>query len=233
MSELQICFSPVQWRALPVEQLRVSACAVIDVIRATSTIVAALAHGARGVQPVASVADAFALKERNPEALLAGERGGQALPGFDLGNSPEDFTTERVQGRRIILTTTNGTQALAACQGARAVVTASLLNLEAVAARLREIGPPWIIVCAGCDGEFGVDDAVVAGALAEALDQEHVLVALYRSVRRELAETLLESTAGRELLKVGLEKDVPFCAQLNLFSIVPILGADGVLRGFA
>ena len=233
MSDLQICFSPAQWRTLPAEQLRVSACVVIDVIRATSTIVTALAHGARGVQPVASVADAFALKERNPEALLAGERGGQALPGFDLGNSPEDFTTERVQGKRIILTTTNGTQALAACQGARAVVTASLLNLEAVAARLREIGPPWIVVCAGCDGEFGVDDAVVAGALAEALDQEHALVSLYRSVRRELAKTLLESAAGRELLKVGLEKDVPFCAQLNLFSIVPILGADGVLRGFA
>jgi 2-phosphosulfolactate phosphatase len=231
MSDLEICFLPAQWRTLNATRLRASACAVIDVIRATSTIATALAQGARGVQPVASVADAFALKERNPEALLAGERGGQALPGFDLGNSPEDFTTARVQRRPLILTTTNGTQALAACQGARAVVTASLLNLDAVAARLREIGPPWIIVCAGCDGEFGVDDAIVAGALAEALDQEHALVSLYRSVRGDLAETLLGSAAGRELLKVGLEKDVPFCAQLNLFSIAPMLGEDGVLRG--
>jgi 2-phosphosulfolactate phosphatase len=231
MNDLEICFLPAQWRALDTERLRASACAVIDVIRATSTIVTVLAQGASGVQPVASVDEAFALKMRNTQALLAGERGGQALPGFDLGNSPEDFTTERVQGRPIILTTTNGTQALAACDGARAVVTASLLNLEAVAARLREIGPPWILVCAGCDGEFGVDDAVVAGALAEALGQEHALVSLYRSVRRELAETLLGSAAGRELLKVGLEKDVPFCAQLNLFSIVPTLGEDGVLRG--
>ena len=231
MSDLDICFSPAQWRALNAERLRASACAVIDVIRATSTIVTALAHGASGVQPVASVDDAFTLKEQNPGALLAGERGGQALPGFDLGNSPEDFTTGRVRGRPIILTTTNGTQALAACRGARAVVTASLLNLDAVAARLREIGPPWIIACAGRDGEFGVDDAIVAGALAEALDQEHALVSLYRSVRRDLAETLLGSAAGRELVKVGLEKDIPFCAQLNLFSIVPTLGADGVLRG--
>src|SRR5690348_13081269 len=108
MSDLEICFSPAQWRALPSEQLRRSACAVIDVIRATSTIVTALAQGTPGVVPVASVADAFALKERNPGALLAGERGGQALPGFDLGNSPEDFTAERVEGRPIILTTTNG-----------------------------------------------------------------------------------------------------------------------------
>ena len=231
MNDLEICHSPAQWRALDTERLRASACAVIDVIRATSTIVTALAQGAAGVQPVASVDDAFALKERNPKALLAGERGGRALPGFDLGNSPEDFTPEHVRGRPIILTTTNGTQALAACDGARAVITASLLNLDAAAARLREIGPPWIIVCAGCNGEFGVDDAVVAGALAEALDREHALVSLYRSVRRELAQTLLASAAGRELFKVGLVKDVPFCARMNLFSIVPTLGKDGVLRG--
>ena len=230
MHDLLICFSPEQWRALPTEQLRASACVVIDVIRATSTIVTALAHGA-GVQAVASLDEAFALKAQHPGVVLAGERGGQALPGFDLGNSPEDFTTGRVQGRRVVLTTTNGTQALAACHGARAVMTASFLNLRAVAARLREIGPPWIIVCAGCDGEFGVDDAIVAGAMAEALEQEHPLVSLYRSVRRDLTETLLGSAAGRELVKVGLEKDVPFCAQLNLFSVVPTLGTDGVLRG--
>jgi 2-phosphosulfolactate phosphatase len=210
MRDLNICFSPSQWRALPPEQLRSSACAVIDVIRATSTIVSALAHGASGVQPVASVDDAFSLKARDPEAILAGERGGQALPGFDLGNSPEDFTTERVQGRRVILTTTNGTQALAACHGARAVVTASLLNLDAVASRLREMGPPWIILCAGCDGEFGVDDAIVAGALAEALDRENALISLYHSVRKELAATLLGSGRVRNCARWGWKRSSRF-----------------------
>jgi 2-phosphosulfolactate phosphatase len=231
MPDLDICFSPAQWKTLDSERLRASACAVIDVIRATSTIVTALAHGASGVQPVASVSDAFVLKAQDTSALLAGERGGQALPGFDLGNSPEDFTTERVQGRRIILTTTNGTQALAACHGARAVMTASFLNLAAVAGRLLEIGPPWIIVCAGCNGEFGVDDAAVAGALAEALNQDHAFVSLYRSVRGELTEMLRGSSAGLELRKVALEKDLPFCAKLNQFAIVPTLGPDGALRG--
>ena len=230
MRDLEIYHSPAQWRALRTEELRDSACAVIDVIRATSTIVAALANGARGVRPVASVEDAFALKEQNPKALLAGERGGQALAGFDLGNSPEDFTSERVKGHPIIHTTTNGTRALAACAGARTVIATSLLNLEAVAARLREIGPPWIVVCAGCNGEFGVDDAIVAGALADALEQDHYFVPLYHSVRRELTEALLGSEAGRELRKIGLEKDIPFCTKLNLYSIVPILGADGILR---
>jgi 2-phosphosulfolactate phosphatase len=230
VKDLEICYLPVQWRALDENHLKASACAVIDVIRATSTIVTALARGANGVQPVADVGDAFALKALNVEALLAGERHGQPLPGFDLGNSPDDFTAERVSGRRVILTTTNGTQALAACSGARAVVAAALLNVEAVATRLRELGPPWIIVCAGCEGDFGVDDAVVAGALAEALGHDHAFVSLYRSVRNDLAQTLLGSLAGRELLKVGLEKDIPFCAQLNTFSVVPTLGADGLLR---
>jgi len=230
MPDLDICYLPAQWRSIEAERLRASACAVIDVIRATSTIVTALAQGAPSVQPVADVADAFALKARDPGALLAGERGGKPLPGFDLGNAPEDFASERVAGRRIILTTTNGTQALAACAGARAVMTASLLNLEAVAGRLHELGPPWIIVCAGFEGHFGLDDAVVAGALAESLGQDHALVSLYRSVRAELTETLRNSQAGQELVKAGLEKDVPFCAKLNLYSIVPTLGADGVLR---
>jgi len=233
MRDLEIFHSPAQWRKLTAEQLALASCVVIDVIRATSTIATALANGARKIQPVASVEEAFALKEQNPKTILAGERGGQPLPGFDLGNSPEDFTAERVKGHQIILTTTNGTQALAACVGARIVFTASLLNLEAVATRLREIGPPWVIVCAGCNGEFGVDDAIVAGALAEALDQDHALVSLYRSVRRDLTEALIGCDAGRELAKVGMEKDVPFCAKLNLFPIVPTLGADGMLRGYA
>jgi 2-phosphosulfolactate phosphatase len=230
MSDLTICHSPFQWKALDPEHLRASACAVIDVIRATSTIVTALAHGA-GVQAVANLDDAFALKAKYPAVVLAGERGGQAQPGFDLGNSPEDFTSARVQGRRVVLTTTNGTQALAACRGARSVIAASFLNLDAAAARLRELGPPWIIVCAGCNGEFGVDDAMVAGALAEALEQDNPFVWLYRSVRHEITETLLACSAGQELNRVGLQKDVPFCAQLNVFSMVPTLGADGVLRG--
>ena len=230
MNPLEICYLPAQWRKLQPAQLQASVCVVIDVIRATSTIVTALAQGASGVQPVADAADAFALKAQNPAALLAGERGGRPLPGFDLGNAPSEFTAERVKGQSIILTTTNGTQALAACHGARAVVTASLLNLEAVAKRLRELGPPWIVLCAGFEGGFGADDAMVAGALTEALEQDHALVSLYRSVRKNLAVALLNSQAGQELVKAGLEQDVPFCAELNRFALVPTLSPDGVLQ---
>jgi 2-phosphosulfolactate phosphatase len=227
LKNLTVCYLPSQWRSFDFSS---SACAVIDVIRATSTIAAALASGASGITPVASVAEAEQLKARHPVALLAGERHGQALPGFDLGNSPRDVTPERVGGRPIILTTTNGTQALAACRGARAVVTASLLNLAATAAKLRELGPPWTILCAGYEGDFGLDDAIVAGALAEALGEPDPFVALYRSVRSDLATVLLKSSAGQELVKIGLEGDIPFCAELDRFSVVPMMSNDGVLR---
>jgi len=230
MSPLTILHSPEQWRAIPPDQLRGSVAVVIDVIRATSTIATALAQGAEGVQPVAAVEDAFVLKAEDPEAVLAGERGGQMVEGFDLGNSPEDFMRKRINNRRVILTTTNGTQALAACVGARAVVTASLLNVDAVAERLQQLRPPWLVICAGCNGFFGVDDAIVAGALAEALEQDHAFVHLWRSVKKDLTGALLGSEAGRELARVGLAKDVPYCAQVSKLSVVPVLGEDGVLR---
>ena len=230
LNDLRICYLPSQWRHLDEAERQASICVVIDVIRATSTIVAALAHGAMGVRPVAGVEEALALKAANPALLLAGERGGQALPGFDLGNSPREMTPERVGGREMILTTTNGTQALAACQGARGVVTTSFLNLRATADRLRELGPPWVVLCAGFEGEFGLDDAMVAGALAEELGVEEGFGALYRSVRGDLAGALWGSQAGQELVKIGLEGDVPFCAERDRFGLVPTVGADGVLR---
>ena len=229
MSDLEICYLPAQWRRLDPDRLRVSTCAVIDVIRATSTLVVALGNGARSIRPVAGVDEAYALKRENPGALLAGERGGQPLPGFDLGNSPREVTAERVKGRDILLTTTNGTQALAACAGAKAILTASFLNLDAAAVRLREMGPPWIIVCAGYEGDFGIDDAMLAGALAEALGQEHAFGSLYRSVRQDLPTALLGCSAGRELVKVGLQEDVPVCAELNRISLVPVLDENGAL----
>ena len=230
MKPLTTAYLPSQWRALDPSHLRASACVVIDVIRATSTIVTALAHGADGIRPVASVAEAEQLKAERPARLLAGERHGRPLPGFDLGNSPLAVTPETVAGREIILTTTNGTQALAACHGARAIGTASLLNLTATADWLRALGPPWILLCAGFEGDFGLDDAIVAGALAEALGESDPFMALYRSVRGDLAATLLGSQAGRELVKIGLQDDVPFCAERDRYNLVPILGQDGLLR---
>ncbi len=230
VKNLTVCYLPAQWRALDDTARRDAACVVIDVIRATTTIAAALHAGATGIRPVASVAEAESLKAADPRRLLAGERHGLALPGFDLGNSPRAVTPENVGGRELILTTTNGTQALAACAGARAVLTCAFVNLSATAERLREIGPPWIILCAGFEGRFGLDDAVVAGALAEALNEESPFRHLYRSVRHHLPAMLLGSQAGQELRKIGLGDDIPVCATIDSLTVVPTLATDGLLR---
>jgi 2-phosphosulfolactate phosphatase len=230
VKNLSICYLPAQWRTLDEARRRDSVCVVIDVIRATTTIAAALAAGATGIRPVASVAEAELLKAADPARLLAGERHGVAPPGFDLGNSPRAALPPLVSGREIILTTTNGTQALAACADARAVVTCAFVNLSATAEKLRALGPPWIILCAGFEGNFGLDDAIVAGALTEAVGEENPFRSLYRSVRHDLAATLLGSQAGQELRKIGLRDDIPFCATVDALTVVPLLGPDGVLR---
>ena len=230
MKNLSICYLPSQWRLLEVERLRASVCVVIDVIRATTTIAAALAAGASGIRAVASLAEAEMLKAERPERILAGERHGVALPGFDLGNSPRAMTRDLVGGRELILTTTNGTQTLAACTGARAVLTCGLVNLGATADKMRSLGPPWLILCAGFEDEFGLDDAIVAGALAEVLEEPNPFVSLYHAVQAEMVGALIGSRAGQELVKIGLQDDVPYCAQRDILAIAPTMDSDGIIR---
>lgn len=227
MPDLQLYLSPSSWRIIPDDAWKPSACVVIDVLRATSTITTALAHGAEHLLAVAEVEKAEALKNKDPLTLLLGERNHLPLPGFDLGNSPGKCTSERVKGKHLILTTTNGTQALTACRQARSIVAACFLNLDAVAKRLLQQGPPWSIVCAGREGSFGLDDALVASALVNLLRPEHPFAALYRYVQYKLVETLENTESGRKLRSLGMGQDVDFCAQLNLFPIVPVMSPDG------
>lgn len=152
---------------------------VIDVLRASTTIVTALANGAIGVrteQTAEAARAAAALAGRDAgECLLGGERGGLRIEGFDLGNSPREYSRDRVAGRRIVTTTTNGTAAIAACPRAEAILIGCLVNCQAVAARARELAwergrPPRTIhlVCAGTDGEPTEEDLLGAGAILDA-----------------------------------------------------------------
>lgn len=152
---------------------------VIDVLRASTTIITALAHGAAGVRPVPTIDEARALAvEGGPgdESLLGGERGGLRIDGFDLGNSPLEYSRHRVNGRRIVITTTNGTAALAACSAAAEVLIGAIVNRTAVAARARSLatarGAADIhLVCAGTDGQVTEEDLLAAGAILEAASQ--------------------------------------------------------------
>jgi 2-phosphosulfolactate phosphatase len=150
---------------------------VFDVLRATSTMATALANGAAAIVPVASIAEALRLREEQSAILLAGERAGARIRAFlaggidfDLGNSPREFTRDKVQGKTIVMTTTNGTRALRACAGARRVLISSFLNLRATGRFLAKAGPsPLLLVCGGTEEEAAYEDVLGAGALSALL----------------------------------------------------------------
>jgi len=202
---------------------------VVDVLRATSSIVTALAAGAAEVCPVAEIEEAHRMRSVDPDVLLAGERGCRIIEGFDLGNSPVGFFTPQMRGRRLVLATTNGSRALAAAAraGFAPVLAGALLNLQALVDAVRAAGPEEVtVVCAGTNGAFSADDALVAGAIAEGLGAEEddtalAASALWRSWEKDVVGLFVRSRAGRNLLEVGMRADVEFCARQDAFAVVP------------
>jgi 2-phosphosulfolactate phosphatase len=209
---------------------------VIDVLRATSTITEALANGARAVFPVPNIDEAVRLAQNigREQVLLCGERRGLRIEGFDLGNSPAEFTAERVAGKSLVMTTTNGTPALLASASARRILIASFLNLGAVVDALAaEEDAGVTIVCSGREKRFSLDDAVCAGALVTGLrerlgrggvemnDAAYTAALAARAQLDALERLLGRTAAGRQLIEAGLGEDLAFCAQLDRHPIVP------------
>ncbi len=219
------------------------AVAVIDVLRASTTIAAALANGARAVVPLA---DAATVAERargyaRGDVLLAGERHMRPVPGFDCGNSPGEFTRDAVGGRTVLLATTNGTPALvaAAAAGARHVISAAFVNLSASVAFLRAAlrgGLGVTIVCAGQDRQFALEDAACAGRLARELargrrggraaaldDAARACALLDRRYRDRFDRLFADAAHARALAAAGYEGDLAACADVDRYSVVPAL----------
>src|SRR5437868_11481713 len=172
---LEVILTPAEFGPLRQRDLSQTVCVVFDILRATTSMISALANGAEAIIPVAEISEALELRREHPDYLLAGERDGvrirSPLTGgidFDLGNSPREFTSERVQGRTIVMTTTNGTRALRACAGAKAVLIGSFLNLRATYVWIQEQRPSnLIIVCSGTFNEPALEDILAAGAICE------------------------------------------------------------------
>ena len=214
---------------------------VIDVIRATTSIATALAAGASRVITVGSVAAGRALAGGG--GLLCGERGGRPPDGFDLGNSPGDFGPERVRGRTLIFTTTNGTAAVEAVRGGRGVRLACFRNAGAAAAWLVRAGSegPVTIVCAGRNGRIGMDDAWCAGHLVDRVasartgptlgEGARVARAVARDLGTPTASALARTAAGRALRKIGLDGDLVLCAAVDDLDVVPVLREDAFVTG--
>ncbi|MBI3881122.1 MAG: 2-phosphosulfolactate phosphatase [Verrucomicrobia bacterium] len=247
MQTIEVLFTPAEFAALAQRDLSRTTAVVFDVLRATSTMITALANGAAAIVPVANIAEALARKAAQPDVRLAGEREGLRIRAaqtggvdFDLGNSPREFTRAAVAGRTIVMTTTNGTRALRACAGALDVFVASFLNLDATAARLRALRPEHLlIVCSGTGEDAALEDTLGAGGLVELVASgSHATVAdsaiiareVFRTHQEDLIGAMPHARNGRRLLALPeLAEDVAFCLRCDALPITARL-VGGVVR---
>ena len=247
---LEVLFAPAEFDALAGRDSSGTVCIVFDVLRATSTMVTALGHGAAGIIPTLEIAEALRIREGRPEVLLAGERDGLRILAsqtggidFDLGNSPREFTRQKVEGKTLAITTTNGTRALRACAAADKVLLGSFLNLRATADFLAQAAPPrLLLVCSGTFEQAGGEDVLGAGALCELLwphyetgnvsDSARMARRLYSLEQDNLLAAVIQFRNGRRLsMRPELREDVPYCLQRDVFTLIGEMSKDdGVVR---
>jgi 2-phosphosulfolactate phosphatase len=227
-------------------ELAGSTVVVIDLLRASTTICCALAAGASEVVPFRTIEETLAAAEKagRSKVVLGGERGGKRISGFDLGNSPSEYTSTVIGGRPVYITTTNGTQALYHARRAKRVIIGAVVNLSAVVASLND-EPRIDLLCAGTNGQETLEDILAVGAIVHSIQQksgDHVkvneaaqdssdewsLLAFFaereqRTLTEQLAIELRETQGGRNLLAIGLDADLAACAQVDKLQIAPEL----------
>jgi 2-phosphosulfolactate phosphatase len=248
--KLETILTPAELTRVATFDLRETACVVFDILRATSTFVSALQNGAKEIIPVREISEAVALRQKRPDVLLAGERDGvkirAGLTGgipFDFGNSPREFTPDKILNRTIVSTTTNGTRALRACAGAQTVLAASFLNLAATADFIQQKKfMAVLLVCAGTGEDAALEDALAAGALAELLaaranpspefsDATELARRNFLQAQPDFPAVFGSSQNARRLLAIPeLREDVAFCRQRDVFPVVAAMGTDGAIR---
>jgi 2-phosphosulfolactate phosphatase len=214
---------------------------VVDVLRATSSIITALEYGSTGIIPVETVYQARNIQTSGD--LLGGERYCKKISGFDFGNSPAEYREADIRGKRIIMTTTNGIRAIQKAQKATHIIAGAIINAAACAKAAIQLNRDIIVVCAGTHDEFSLEDGLGAGAIIDELIRysENDTVQLndfgtsmhctYTQLKNNLPDAVLNCANGRKLAHMEFHNDVVWCAQENLFSMVPIL-QDHVLVPF-
>jgi len=209
---------------------------VIDVLRATTTIATALANGAKEIIPVNSIE--FAMKFTGGQTLLGGERHTKKIEGFTLGNSPAEYTSDIVNGKSIILYTTNGSKAIVKAKFAETTVCCSFNNLEIVAKYLIKLNKNFEIVCSGNNNYFSLEDSVCAGVLISDVmktypdvqlnDGGEATLLLAKQYNKKLLKMLENSEHGKVLIENGYQDDVVYASKLNTVNVVPIAGSDSI-----
>ena len=233
---IDLCFTPGQTDELA---LRDKTVVVIDVLRASTTIVTALTNGAREIIPVATVESAVKISGNlfGDVILLGGERNGKMIEGFNLGNSPAEYTAERVRNKAIIFSSTNGSQALVKARYARDLFVCSFVNVGTAAEALCRIGRDFTIVCAGNNGMLSMEDSVCAGMLiarvSAALDTPPELAdgalaarTLFRAFGRGILKMMRTTDHGRHLQEIGFGEDLKICAGVDTLPVLPQLDGN-------
>ena len=206
-------------------------CIILDIFRATTSITTAMANGCKAIYPVVSVEEAHAQSVQTGLCLLAGERQSIKIDGFDLGNSPYEFSKAVVENRHIIMTTTNGTVAIRAAQGSYRTLIGSFLNAHAVCKKVLEYGNDVLLACAGTDRMFSLEDALCAGYLVDIIhraatearltDAACAAQLMYLQAKDGLIATARNSRNGKRLCEINHQDDVEYCFQKDIVEVVP------------
>ncbi len=224
MKSVEVCLTPDLIQHF---SLKGKVVVVVDIFRATSCIVTGLAYGVNAIYPVATVEECKTYK--NKGMIIAGERGGEKVSGFDVGNSPYEYMNDEFLGKDIAVTTTNGTQAILKSVGADQILIGAFLNLRAMADHISDIDKNIVIHCAGWKGMVNIEDTLFAGALINEIKSTHQVLGdaafmsehLYQHHHMTLLQTAHNSSHAKRLAAFGIEKDLDFCMEMSLYSIIP------------
>jgi 2-phosphosulfolactate phosphatase len=233
MNTIEVCFTP---ELIHLHEVKGKLVVVVDIFRATSTMVAALAHGVTEILPFADLESCRAMQGQG--YLIAGERDGLTAPGFELGNSPVAYLEGNYAGKKLAMTTTNGTLALDKSKGASEILIGAFPNLKATASYIQSRNLDVLIHCAGWKGRFNLEDSLYAGALVQALGESHsnredgalAMGSLFAQLGNNLATYLAQASHAKRLKNHGIEADIDFCLSLNLYDQVVGLTQKGELR---
>jgi 2-phosphosulfolactate phosphatase len=231
---VDVCLSP---HLYPVYHKDDSIVVVIDILRATSAMCTAFEHGVEKMIPVASVEEATEYK--NQGFLVGAERNGIALEGFDFGNSPYSYMTDAIKGQTIVISTTNGTQAIEAARNAYKVVIGAFTNISALCDWLLSQNRNVLLLCSGWKNRFNLEDSVFAGAVTERLvdtglyrtgDAALAVSALYNLAKKNPYKFLHNSSHAERLAAMGLKEDIKYCLQVDRTTVIPILDGKHLIK---
>ncbi len=230
-----VCLTPA---LLPLYNVADYIVVVIDIFRATSSICYGIENGAEAIIPVSEVEECSAYREKGLDYLLAAERDGKVVDGFDFGNSPFSYTAEKVAGKTIVLTTTNGTHALHLSRSAKKIVIGSFLNITALSTWLKKQQENILLVCSGWKNNFNLEDTLFAGAVIEQLktpgfDPDDAAIAandLFQLGKGDINGYLQKTSHSERLKKLGIEKDIAFCLQTDITTAIPVLQGERLVK---